>query len=124
VQLRRLRRPVLRGGQLAPLELSPMTRQRLQALMVWQHTGDWRLAAQVFGLSRATLLRWRGRYQPRELTTLEARSRRPRRVPRSFVPSRTIERMQVLRTQSSRWGGREAPRATEPRRPHRLREDD
>lgn len=43
---------------LVPLPtLLPTARTRLQALEMWQRTGDWRLAAQVFGLARATLFR-------------------------------------------------------------------
>ena len=42
-----------------------------------------RAAVEAFGVSRATVYRWLRRYDPRDLTTLEDRSRRPRAVRRS-----------------------------------------
>jgi transposase InsO family protein len=76
----------------------------LQALTVWQQTGDWGLAAQVFGLSRATLYRWRRRYAPSDLSQLESRSRRPRQVRRPQTPAPVVARLQHLRQQYPRWG--------------------
>ena len=85
-------------------ELSPAARTRLQALTVWQQTGDWRIASQVFDVSRATLYRWRRRYQPRDISSLEARSRRPHRVRRPQTPARILLRLRALRLQYPRWG--------------------
>ena len=84
--------------------LSPGARTRLQALTVWQQTGDWRLVSQAFGVSRATLYRWRRQYRPRDLCSLESRSRRPHRVRRSRIPLPVIQRLQALRQQYPRWG--------------------
>ena len=84
--------------------LSPPARTRLQALTVWQQTGDWRLAAQVFHISRATLYRWRQQYRPADLGSLACRSRRPHRVRRSTVPITMVERLLTLRRQYPRWG--------------------
>jgi hypothetical protein len=86
MQLRTLPPSRRRAAVLSAPDLSPAARTRLQALTIWQRTGDWRLAAQVFGLSRATLFRWRRRYEPHDLTRLEARSRRPRQVRRPQPP--------------------------------------
>lgn len=86
MQLRTLPPSRRRAAVLSAPDLSPAARTRLQALTIWQRTGDWRLAAQVFGLSRATLFRWRRRYAPHDLTRLEARSRRPRQVRRPQPP--------------------------------------
>ncbi|OLC80312.1 MAG: hypothetical protein AUI96_04410 [Nitrospirae bacterium 13_1_40CM_3_62_11] len=104
MQLHRLPRAMLRGSQLAPPALSPTARTCLQALEVWQQTGHWRLAARVFGLSRATLVRWRRRYQPADLTTLESRSRRPQRVRQPQTPPALVSRLHQLRDQYPRWG--------------------
>lgn len=71
---------------------------------MWQHTGDWCRASQAFGVSRATLYRWRQQYQARELCSLESRSRRPHRVRRSRIPLPVIQRLQALRQQYPRWG--------------------
>lgn len=102
MQLHRLPRPFARLPPCA--ELSPAARTRLQALTVWQHTGDWMLVAQVFGRSRATLFRWRRHYRPEDLRTLEARSRRPHRLRQSRLPGVLLSRVQALRQQYPRWG--------------------
>lgn len=102
MQLRRLPRALTRLPTLP--ELSAAARMRLQALTVWQQTGDWRLASHVFGLSRATLFRWRRQYRPQELHSLESRSRRPHRLRRSTLPPAVVRRLHELRQQYPRWG--------------------
>jgi transposase InsO family protein len=104
MQVRYLPRALRRVSALHVPELSPGARARLQALTVWQDTGDWRLATKVFGLSRATLYRWRRRYGPADLTTLESRSRRPRQVRRPQTPVPVVARLCQLRQQYPRWG--------------------
>jgi hypothetical protein len=42
-----------------PVELSPKELDRLGALSLWDDTGDIRLVCRTFGVSRATLYRWR-----------------------------------------------------------------
>lgn len=97
-------RPVVRTATLSAPSLSAAARTRLQALEVWQRTGDRSIAAQVFGLSRATLFRWRRRYQSQDLTSLESRSRRPRRLRPPQTPPVVVERVRQLRQQYPRWG--------------------
>jgi transposase len=97
-------RPCLRGSRLPLRDLSPAARQRLQALEVWRLTGRWQEAARLFALSRATLYRWRQRVQPLDLATLEARSRRPRRIRQPQTPPAVMARLRALRAQYPRWG--------------------
>lgn len=97
-------RSILRGGSLSSQDVSAAARSRLQALTVWQETGDWRLVARIFSVSRATLYRWRQRYRPEALRTLEPRSRRPRRVRQPQTPGPVVARIRALRTQYPRWG--------------------
>ena len=104
MQLLRVPRCVVRAATLSAPALSPVVRSRRQALEVWQHTGDWRVAAQIFGLSRATLFRWRRRYRPDDLTSLVACSRRPHHVRRPETPPAVVEQVCQLREQYPRWG--------------------
>ncbi|GKS58167.1 IS481 family transposase [Nitrospira sp.] len=104
MQLRQLPRSFRRVSQALGPELSQAARTRLQAVTVWQPTGDWRLVVQVFGLSRASLYRWRRRYQAADLRSLEARSRRPRQIRQPQTPPAVVARLCQLRQQYPRWG--------------------
>ncbi len=104
MQLKALPRTMVRGSQLRPPDLSPVALRRLQALEMWRRTGQLEDVCEVFGLSRASLYRWRCRLDPNDLTTLEARSRRPHRVRQpqwSLVLQRAVER---VRRAYPRWG--------------------
>jgi putative transposase len=99
-----LPRGIRRAAGLATVELSTSAKNRLHALDVWRRTGQRTIASEVFGLSPATLYRWRDRFDPTDLTSLEARSRRPRRVRQPTTPGRVVERIKTLREQYPRWG--------------------
>lgn len=86
------------------VELSPQERDRLRALTLWAETGDVQLAARTFGLSRATLYRWRQRFKPHDLTSLKERSRRPHRVRQPTWSLELIHAVRRLREQYPRWG--------------------
>ena len=73
-------RSLLRGGGYGAEELSAAGRDRLRALSLWRQSGDVGLVKKTFGVSRATLYRWRKRFDPRDLRTLEEGTRQPRRV--------------------------------------------
>jgi putative transposase len=85
--------------------LSRDARQRL----VWMdyylaHRGNARLTCRRFGISSATFYRWWHRYDPRRLASLEARSRRPRRVRQPQTPPDVVARIRALRETYPRWG--------------------
>jgi len=104
MQVRGFPGALLRAAQLSDHDVSASARQRLQALEVWRRTGQRALASEIFGLSPATLYRWRRRFDPSHLASLEARSRRPRRVRQPTTPPPVVERIQALREQYPRWG--------------------
>jgi hypothetical protein len=69
-----------------PLELPARARDRLWALTLWQQaTQDVRLVGQTFQVSRATLYRWRARWDPHDARSLQERSRRPHSLRRQRV---------------------------------------
>lgn len=87
-----------------PTELSAKEWDRLRALALWQATGAVALASRTFGLSRATLYRWRRRLDPRDLTSLRDRSRRPHRVRTPEWPLRLVQTVRRCREHYPRWG--------------------
>ena len=62
------------------------------------------LTSRYFGISRQTFYRWKRRYDPQNLRTLEAGSHRPRRRRRPTWTAAQAERVRRLREQYPRWG--------------------
>lgn len=86
-------------------ELSVEARRRLKWMGYYRECGgNARLVCRHFDISPQTFYRWRRRYSPRDLTTLEERKRRPRRL-RQPTWSAELERAVLeLRRQYPRWG--------------------
>jgi putative transposase len=57
-----------------------------------------------FGISRSTFYRWKGRYDPWRLETLEGRSTRPRRCRRRSWTSEQVTAVLQVRLEHPRWG--------------------
>jgi len=57
-----------------------------------------------FGIARSTYYRWKKRFDPHNLRSLEDRSRRPRRVRQRTWSLELIERVRELREQYPAWG--------------------
>jgi len=104
MQLFGLPRCFYRLSKSTELQLSPKQQDRLRALILWQETSDVRLACRTFGLSRATLYRWRKRFNPHDLTSLKDRSRRPHRFRPPQWSLGLIQAVQQLRETYPRWG--------------------
>jgi hypothetical protein len=62
-----------------------------------------------FGISRQTFYRWRRRYDPQDLTTLESRSHRPHRRRQPTWPAALAEQVLALPRQFPRWGKDRSP---------------
>jgi len=62
------------------------------------------LTCRYFGISRQTFYRWRGRYHPKRLASLEDRSRRPRRGRHPTWSVELAVAVQELRESYPRWG--------------------
>jgi transposase InsO family protein len=85
-------------------DLSQKELDRLRAIRLWRQTKDARLVGETFGTSRATLYRWIKRFDPRDLTSLKERSRRPRRLRKPAWSHDLIVEVKALRRQYPRWG--------------------
>jgi transposase InsO family protein len=68
------------------------------------HGHNARLTCRHFDVSPQTFYRWRRRYDPHNLSTLEDRCRRPRRLRQPTWSPELAQAVQVLREQYPRWG--------------------
>jgi putative transposase len=68
------------------------------------HGRNARLTCRYFGISAQTFYRWIGRYDPRNLKTLESRSHRPKRLRQPTAPPELVEAVFKLRKQYPCWG--------------------
>jgi putative transposase len=86
-------------------DLSREAQKRLQWFDHYEtHGRNAALTCRYFGISRQTFYRWKQRYDPLQLTTLEDRSHRPCRRRRPTWTPEHAERVRRLREQYPRWG--------------------
>jgi len=87
------------------VELSRNARQRLKWFDYYQSRGDnARLTCRYFGISPQTFYRWKRRYNPRHLGSLEDRSHRPRNLRQPTYSTELVETVLRLREEYPRWG--------------------
>ncbi len=86
-------------------ELSAQARRRLKWMDHYQsHGHNARLTCRHFDVSPQTFYRWRRRYDPHNLRTLEDRSRRPRRLRQPSWGPELAQAVLRLREEYPRWG--------------------
>ncbi len=83
--------------------LSRAAKLRLQVLEYAQ-THSVSATCRHFGVARSTFYRWAARYEPKDLTTLENRSSRPKRCRRSTWTTEQAEAVRHARERYPRWG--------------------
>src|SRR3990170_1192520 len=84
-------------------ELSPNARRRLKWMDYYQsHGHNARLTCRHFDISPQTFYRWRRRYDPRNLGTLEDRCRRPHRRRQPTWSPEVVEAVRELRERKPR----------------------
>ena len=88
-----------------PPTLSPVAKQRLLAVECSLRLGVPE-AARTFRVSRATIYRWRARYNPRKLESLEPRSRAPKQRRSACWTWHDEQQILALRQAYPRWGKR------------------
>jgi putative transposase len=86
-------------------QLSAQARRRLKWMDYYQSQGhNARLTCRHFDISPQTFYRWRRRYNPRNLGSLEDRSRRPRRLRQPTWSAQLADAVLRLRQEYPRWG--------------------
>lgn len=86
-------------------ELSAQARRRLKWMDYYEgHGHNARLTCRHFDVSPQTFYRWRRRYDPHNLSTLEDRCRRPRRLRQPTWSPELAQAVHALREQYPRWG--------------------
>lgn len=86
-------------------ELSRDAKRRLQWMdFYYLHGHNARLTCRHFGITPQTFYRWKRRYDPERLESLEEKSRRPRRVRQSTASPELVEAVLELREANPRWG--------------------
>ncbi len=86
------------------VELSRAALVRLSWMDNYRKTKNVALTCRHFGISRQTFYRWLKRYEPMDLTTLEARSHRPHHRRQPTWSFHLAEKVLTLRLQFPRWG--------------------
>lgn len=85
--------------------LSREAKWRLQVLDWYRaHGRNARLTCRHFGISPDTFYRWKRRYVPMALASLESRSHRPRRLRQPTWSAELALAVRQLRTENPRWG--------------------
>jgi putative transposase len=85
--------------------LSKQARQRLKWFDYYNsHNRNARLTCRYFGISPQTFYRWKRRYNPHHLESLEDRSCRPENLRQSTASTDLIMAVQRLREEYPRWG--------------------
>ena len=80
------------------LELSEGAVQRLKWFaFALEHGDNASLACRHFGIARTTYVRWAGRFDPRDPSSLEEESRRPRRMREPETPPHVVALIRDLR---------------------------
>lgn len=88
-----------------PVGLSKQARQRLKWFDYYHsHNNNARLTCRHFGISPETFYRWKRRFDPRHLESLEDRSHRPKRLRQPTAPAELVRAVLKLREEYPRWG--------------------
>ncbi len=81
-----------------PVRLSREAKQRVKWFDYHARYGNASQTCRYFGISRRTFHKWKKRYLPHSLLSLEDRSRRPKRFRTSRIPRETVVLVKQLRT--------------------------
>ena len=85
------------------LKLSREARERLAWMDCYRECGNATLVCRKFGIARKSFYRWRKRYDPWDLTSLESLSRRPKHSPRKTTWD-IEQQVLAVKREHPRWG--------------------
>lgn len=85
-------------------DISKEARKRLGWFEHYREKGNARLTCRYFGISPQTFYRWKRRFDPSNLVTLEAKTSRPYSFRRPETLPEIVEEIKSLREQYPRWG--------------------
>ncbi len=102
----KIRSGLVKGAiKLRAVELSKEASLRLRWFDYYRDSGNnARLTCRHFGISPQTFYRWKRRYDPMHLESLESHSRRPKRVRQPTPSVELVVAVQALREKYPRWG--------------------
>ena len=105
MQMRTMRVPRSRYLERAAIDISQKARQRLRWLDHYRtHGNNAALTCRYFGISRQTFYRWKRRFDPGDLKSLQDGSHCPHRRRQPTWAPHFVERVLALRRQYPRWG--------------------
>jgi putative transposase len=105
MQIKGIGMPRSRYLERGAAELSREARKRLAWFDYYEsHGRNVALTCRHFGISRQAFYRWKPRYDPQDLSSLEDRSHRPLHRRQPTWSAEQAERVRVLREQYPRWG--------------------
>ena len=84
--------------------LSKLAKQRLKWMDYYRRCGNAAKTCRYFGISRKTFHKWHKLYHPQDLTTLEEKSRRPKKLRQWQVTREEESRIKALRKKYIRYG--------------------
>jgi len=84
--------------------ISKEAKKRLKWFDYYKKRDNVRLTCRYFGISAQTFYRWRKRFNPDNLTSLEAKTSRPIKVRQPETPVKAVKRIKELREKYPRWG--------------------
>lgn len=85
------------------LKLSREARERLAWMDCYRECGNASFVCRKFGIARKSFYRWRKRYDPWDLTSLESFSRRPKHSPKK-TPWDIEQEVLAIKREHPRWG--------------------
>ena len=84
--------------------ISKEAKKRLAWFDYYRKKGNARLTCRYFGISPQTFYRWKRRFNPKNLSTLDSKSPRPLRVRKPEISFEVVEKIKELREKYPRWG--------------------